>query len=179
MHFGINADNLSHHILVSCRYFEKNSVPMRAIFILEKILLTLWVGSLWSIGYIAAPVLFMVLDDRQLAGKLAGQMFHVVSYIGLVCGIILLLNQFRSFRLHWRLLVIVVMLVAVVCGEFLLQPMMETMKSQGLIEGSAIRRQFGILHGVASIIYMLESMLGLTLVMFGLHASVADDSRSE
>jgi len=152
---------------------------MRAIFIVEKILLTLWVGSLWSIGYIAAPVLFMILDDRQLAGKLAGQMFHIVSYVGLVSGIILLLSQLRSFRLHWRLWVIVVMLVAVACGEFLLQPMMETLKSQGLVEGSAVRRQFGILHGVASIIYMLESLLGLILVMFGMHASVTDDSRNE
>lgn len=121
----------------------------------------------------------MILDDRQLAGKLAGQMFHIVSYVGLVSGIILLLSQLRSFRLHWRLWVIVVMLVAVACGEFLLQPMMETLKSQGLVEGSAVRRQFGILHGVASIIYMLESLLGLILVMFGMHASVTDDSRNE
>jgi len=146
---------------------------MQVVTIIERILLTLWVGSLWSIGYIAAPVLFMILDDRQLAGKLAGQMFHIVSYVGITCGVLLLLNQLRSLRLHWRLWLIVVMLVAVACGEYLLQPMMETLKSQGLAEGSETMRQFGILHGVASTLYLLESLLGLILVIFGLHVNNA------
>ena len=34
--------------------------------------ITLWVGGLWAIGYIAAPVLFSSLGDRQLAGVVAG-----------------------------------------------------------------------------------------------------------
>ena len=152
---------------------------MLVVTSIEKILFTLWVGSLWSIGYIAAPVLFLVLEDRQLAGKLAGHMFHIVSYVGLTCGVLLLLNQLRSLRFHWRLWVIVAMLVAVACGEFLLQPMMETLKSQGLIEGSAVRRQFGILHGVASTLYLVESLLGLLLVICGLRASNSAETFSE
>ncbi|MCK5382667.1 MAG: DUF4149 domain-containing protein, partial [Gammaproteobacteria bacterium] len=31
---------------------------------LERILLTLWVGSLWVVGFVVAPVLFAELDDR-------------------------------------------------------------------------------------------------------------------
>ena len=58
----------------------------------ERILLTLWVGGLWAIGYIAAPTLFAMLDDRKLAGALAGQMFHIISYIGLVCGTLLFIS---------------------------------------------------------------------------------------
>ena len=38
---------------------------------LYSIVITLWVGALWAIGYMAAPTLFHVLDDRALAGKLA------------------------------------------------------------------------------------------------------------
>jgi hypothetical protein len=37
--------------------------------------LTLWVGGFWAIGYLAAPMLFYNLDDRMLAGMLAGKMF--------------------------------------------------------------------------------------------------------
>src|SRR4030067_236139 len=56
----------------------------------ERLLLTLWVGSLWAIGYIAVPVLFHALDDRQLAGNVAGRVFAVVYLVGLVAGPLLL-----------------------------------------------------------------------------------------
>ncbi|MCH2219440.1 MAG: DUF4149 domain-containing protein [Dechloromonas sp.] len=36
------------------------------------ITIALWVGGLWAIGYIVAPVLFSSLGDRQLAGMVAG-----------------------------------------------------------------------------------------------------------
>lgn len=134
----------------------------------ERILLTLWVGGLWAIGYIAAPTLFANLNDRQLAGALAGQMFHIISYIGLVCGVLLLASVLKRAGLQWRAWVLIIMLVLVATGEFVLQPMMESLKLQGLIEGSEAKKQFGMLHGVASIIYLMESLLGLVLVATGL-----------
>lgn len=142
----------------------------------ERVLLTLWVGALWSIGYIATPTLFAMLEDRRLAGELAGQMFHIVSYIGLVCGVILLLSLIKRAGLQWRVWIIVIMMILVASGEFILQPMMESLKLQGLVEGSPIKKQFGILHGVASSLYLLESLLGLSLVIFGLHKQVTADS---
>ena len=58
--------------------------------ILAQIAITLWVGGMWAIGYLAAPVLFDALpDDRMLAGILAGKMFAWVAYIGMACGIYL------------------------------------------------------------------------------------------
>ena len=32
---------------------------------------TLWVGGLWAIGFMAAPALFASLKDRVLAGEVA------------------------------------------------------------------------------------------------------------
>ena len=138
----------------------------------EKILLTLWVGALWAIGYIAVPILFGSLEDRQLAGMLAGKMFTAVSYIGLFCGSVLLVSLFKradpiqqqpSF---WLLLL---MLVLVVIGEFVIQPQMAQLKLQGLAEGTAAAAQFTKLHGIASILYMLNSLTGLILVIFHKH----------
>lgn len=137
----------------------------------ERILLTLWVGGLWAIGYIAVPTLFANMNDRQLAGALAGQMFHIISYIGLVCGVLLLASVLKRAGLQWRAWVLIVMLALVATGEFVLQPMMESLKLQGLIEGSEAKKQFGMLHGVASIIYLMESLLGLALVVTGLSAA--------
>jgi MFS family permease len=134
----------------------------------ERVLLTLWVGGLWAIGYIAAPTLFIMQDDRQLAGSLAGQMFHIISYIGLIAGALLSASLLKRAGLHWRVWVLIVMLVLVAIGEYILQPMMESLKLQGLVEGSAQMKQFGMLHGIASILYLIESLSGLVLVIFGL-----------
>ena len=38
------------------------------------VVITAWVGSLWAIGYLAAPALFHALaDNRQLAGNRDGR----------------------------------------------------------------------------------------------------------
>jgi MFS family permease len=141
---------------------------MHFFLVSERILLTLWVGGLWAIGYITTPTLFSMIDDKAIAGNIAGQMFHIMSYIGLVCGSLLLVSVFQRNRFQWRAWLIVVMLALVASSEFILQPMMEALKLQGLVEGSPTKKQFGILHGTASTIYLVVSICGLSLVMFGL-----------
>ena len=141
-------------------------------FVAERILLTLWVGGMWITGYMVAPTLFAVLEDRALAGMLAGKMFTSMSYIALLCGGLLLFGQLmrampQRFR-QWRVGLLMVMLLIVVVGEFVLQPMMADLKATGLMEGSDAARQFGMLHGVASVLFMINSLAGLALVAFGL-----------
>jgi hypothetical protein len=51
-----------------------------------RLLSALWLGSLVGIGGIAAPVLFAQLSDRVLAGNLAGALFTVEAWVGIVCG---------------------------------------------------------------------------------------------
>ena len=136
---------------------------------LERFLLTLWVGSLWAIGYIAAPVLFLTLSDWQLAGTLAGRMFTVVGYLGLTCGAVLLLfaalSAGRRWARSWRLWVVAGMLVLASLGQFVLHPAMQRLKQIGLTGQTAI--QFGQLHEVAALLYGIASVLGLALVIFG------------
>lgn len=135
----------------------------------EKILLTFWVGSLWAIGYLAVPTLFGTLEDRQLAGMLAGKMFTGVSYTGLFCGLVLLLSAFKrtaQFKTDKKIWLLLLMLLLVIIGEFILQPQMADLKQFGLLEGSDQSRQFDRLHHIASMLYMINSLLGLTLVVF-------------
>ena len=137
----------------------------------RQILLTLWVGALWAIGYIAVPVLFGSLDERQLAGMLAGKMFTAVSYISLFCGTVLLISLFkRSDNIKQELSFwLLLLMLLVVIGEFVIQPQIAQLKLQGLTEGAAAAAQFGKLHGIASILYMLNSLTGLILVIFHKH----------
>jgi len=139
---------------------------MKFFFVTERILLTLWVGGMWIVGYMVAPLLFSVLDDRQLAGFIAGHIFAAMSYVGLVCGGLLLLGSIYQCGLKARTnYILLAMLVLVAVGQFFLTPMMAELKSQGLIEGSDAAIKFGQLHGVSSVLFMLTSIAGLVLVL--------------
>jgi len=130
----------------------------------ERILLTLWVGSLWVAGFVVAPLLFAELGDRALAGSVAGSLFTLTSYIGLVCGSLLLIFNGVSFRRsNWRTVVIVCMLLLVVIGQFVITPMVVDLRVQGLTDTP----RFGQLHGLASVLFIITSVLGLVLVAAG------------
>jgi len=139
---------------------------MKFLFASERILLTLWVGGMWTVGYIVAPTLFGVLDDRQLAGSIAGHLFSTMSYLGFVCGGLLLIgNTYRSGIKDKTNYILLLMLVLIAIGQFILQPMMAELKAQGLLEGSAAAANFGKLHGVSSVLFLITSIAGLLLVI--------------
>jgi len=130
----------------------------------ERILLTLWVGALWVAGFIVAPLLFAELDDRALAGSLAGSLFTITSYLGLLCGGLLLVFNGLIFRAsNWRAVVIVSMLLLVVIGQFVITPMVVELRAQGLTDSA----RFGQLHGLASVFFIITSVFGLVLVAAG------------
>lgn len=137
----------------------------------ERVALTAWVGGLWTAGYVVAPVLFATLDDRQMAGKLAGQVFQIVSYIGLVVGATLLLSVIvqkgAGCLRDSRARILVLMLIFVALTVTVLQPMMQELKLIGITPGSEQAAQFGKLHGASSILHLLLSALGLWLVATG------------
>lgn len=139
---------------------------------LALILITAWVGGLWAIGYLAAPALFYTLgENRQLAGNLAGTMFTWVAYLGLFSGIYLMAHRVARFGLNafkqaffWAALV---MLLLTLFGHFGVQPMIAQLKAQAMpadVMHSVFRDRFATWHGVASIAYLIESLLGLVLV---------------
>jgi len=139
---------------------------------LALIIITLWVGSLWAIGYLAAPVLFSALGDKMLAGMLAGKMFAFVAWIGMAGGSYLLLHRIATQGgvalkqgFFWAALV---MLLLAVAQHFGIQPIMESLKEQALpksVMESIFKDQFARGHGVSSIAYLMQSLLGLVLVL--------------
>lgn len=121
------------------------------------------------IGYVVAPILFASLDDRRLAGELAGSMFTAINYIGLVCGGVLLalaLSKATAWLKDLRVIAIVLMLVLIAVSAFMIQPMMQELKAVGLVPGSDEAAQFGRLHGVSSVLYLVNSLLGLFLILY-------------
>ena len=136
------------------------------------IAIALWVGGMLAIGYLAAPVLFAELSDRILAGNLAGRMFTWVARIGLGCGAYLLLfllfrRGFGVFKSAVFWLVLAMMLLTA-AGHFGIQPILQHLKEDALpaeVMHSVMRDRFAAWHGVSSVLYLVQSVLGLMLVV--------------
>ncbi len=139
---------------------------------LDSIALTLWVGGLWTIGYVVAPTIFSALADRQLAGMLAGKLFALIGWVGLVCAAYLLLSMLfrlggRALR-RWGFWLLLVMLALTAASQFGLQPWLAQLKAEALpreVMESVLRDRFATWHGISSILYLVQSLLGLLLVV--------------
>ena len=139
---------------------------------LERILLTLWAGGLWTTGFLFAPVLFRSFE-RMLAGDIAGHLFTAASLLGIVCGVLLIglalvRGGWRVFR-EWRVAMMALMLTVTLIGEFGLAARMQEIKDIAVHhpDTPALWKEFGRLHGLASALFLLNSILGLTLVIAG------------
>jgi len=132
----------------------------------------LWAGGLWGIGYMAVPILFQAQPDRQLAGMLAGQMFETLGYVGIVCGVYLLLYRWmecsKQILRDRQSQIIAAMLLITLANLLYIQPLMADMKFQALpleVMQSSFASQFKMWHGISSILYLIESLLGAALVI--------------
>lgn len=131
-----------------------------------------WVGGLWAIGYLAVPILFHGQADRQLAGMLAGQMFSTLGYLGMLCGTYLLIHRLstagRAALQQMPFRVIAAMLLLTLLSQFGFQPLMADLKVQALpleVSQSPLAGEFRMWHGISSIAYLLQSLLGALLVV--------------
>ncbi|HEY0663915.1 MAG TPA: DUF4149 domain-containing protein [Thiobacillaceae bacterium] len=145
---------------------------MRALWDgLAATLLVLWIGGMWAIGYIAAPVLFASLGDKQLAGMLAGNLFQVIAWVGIASASYLLLYRIAidgtgalKTLFFW---LVVLMLALILVGLFGVQPILQSLKDQAMphaVMQSVFADRFARWHGVSSILYLIQSALGLLLV---------------
>jgi hypothetical protein len=138
------------------------------------LLATLWVGSLWTIGYLVAPTLFMTLPDRVLAGSIAGSLFRIEAWVSVFCGIALIVliamakNEPGGTRRKTCLYLVFGILAGTLIGYFGLQPFMAALREAagpgGVMDTNA-KTQFGILHGLSSGIYLIQSLLGVALIL--------------
>lgn len=147
---------------------------------LRRLVATAWVGSLWAIGYIAAPTLFMTLADRPLAGTIAGSLFRTEAWLSLACAAVLAVLTVLTMRVQFipftisqtqhrkQLWLIAVMALCTLVGYFGLQPFMAAIRVTAAAAGGMsadARMQFGMLHGLASGIYLGQSVLGGWLLL--------------
>jgi hypothetical protein len=139
---------------------------------LYAICITVWVGGLWAIGYLVAPTLFATLADRTQAGAIAGQLFARMAWVGMGCAVYLLGYLFwqrgagaLKSATFWLVLV---MLLLTLAGHFGVAPIMAKLKLEALpreVMDSLLRDRFVAWHGISSVLYLVQSVLGLWLVL--------------
>ena len=137
-------------------------------------ILTLWVGSIITVGYIVTPTLFATLSDRQVAGMVAGALFRIEGIISMILsvGLIVFANLLvkrgcgRYKNIRWYLLA---MLICAGVSAFIFEPMMDSLREEALSHGfpvmlSPLAETFSRLHTFASSVYLLQSLIGLVLL---------------
>ena len=128
------------------------------------LLITLWAGSLWTIGYVVAPTLFATLPDRVLAGAIAGSMFTSGAWISLACGgaligVLAISKDVSAQQRKVLYIVVLAMLAVLLANHFGLRPVMADAKAAG------DKARFGMLHGVSMLMYLAQSVLAVVLVV--------------
>lgn len=135
----------------------------------ERLLLTLWVGALWAIGYLAVPMAFVTLGDVTLAGNYAGRLFSTVNILGIGCGTVLLISSFvchgKRVTHYWRFWVVLLMVVLTLvfsCYSHIEIAEIKPLISQG---DDAILDRLALFHTISKSLYLVLSLLGLALVV--------------
>lgn len=131
----------------------------------------IWVGGLIALGLLVAPTIFNVLNDKQVAGMIAGEIFKNASFVNLIAGIFLLIyanllvkRNFHHFRqIRWGLLCIILLTLA---GTFLIAPQMSALRETALSEGfpvmqSPYAKDFAKLHMISNAIFFIELATGV------------------
>ncbi|WP_041366587.1 DUF4149 domain-containing protein [Methylophaga frappieri] len=135
----------------------------------ERLLLTLWVGSIWALGYLAVPLAFASLEV-QIAAAYAARLFYAVNIIGLVSGSMLILGRLfmdkQVFKRSWRFWILLLMLGLTLFFMAYLQPEMAQIKEvAGWRDDDTLLASFQTLHRISENLYLMLSVLGLILVL--------------
>jgi hypothetical protein len=132
----------------------------------------LWAGSLWALGYIAAPAAFAVLGSAQ-AGDLVAVLLARQAWLSIACAIVLLVLLRRSTdlqpaRRRFLGLLVLAMLACALVIFVGLQPAMAQLRElagEGGVRASPYWTRFAVMHGVSQLFHIIQSLLGAWLLV--------------
>lgn len=139
---------------------------------LERILLTIWVGAIWTVGFFVVPTLFTVMENRHAAGDVAARLFSHLNIIGLIAGGILLIVWLFKTATPWQrnagIWILVAMLAITLIMEFVVAPQLMQLRlvaGDELVSDTPLRQSFAKLHVTSSVLFSINGVLGLILVV--------------
>jgi uncharacterized membrane protein len=129
---------------------------------LEFLGLSIWLGSDVFLSFVVAPGAFSVLASRDQAGAIIGYSLTRMHWMGVICGILLLL--FRVARTHSvaslatpAVVCVLLMILLTITSQLTVSPKMAALRVQmGSIQAttadSPLLAEFSRLHGVSVVL---------------------------
>jgi hypothetical protein len=140
----------------------------RSSFVVDRLISSVWFGGAIFLVAVAAPAAFSSSPNTTVAADVVGAMLTRWHYIALAAPLLLLAMEWRSARTA----TLVVLFVAIVFAS--LQAMCDTrirtMRMESLVPISSlprqdfVRRRFGLLHGISSLLLLAEAMCAAVVV---------------
>jgi uncharacterized membrane protein len=147
--------------------------------VIEFLGLSIWLGSDVFLSFVVAPGAFLLLASRDQAGAIVGYSLLRMHWMGIVCGVVILLVRVLRIRSLTALvapaaLCVVLMIVLTVISQLAVSPKMAVLRVQmGSIEataaGNPLLAEFARLHtisvglesgvllaGVAALLFMVR-----------------------
>jgi hypothetical protein len=124
----------------------------------RRLLLALLAGFLVTLGGVVAPTLFATLNDRALAGEIAGRFFHIANLVTVASSLLLWWPLGATPNSSRGLAPLPG--VSLGLSEWVLHPMIVAEKAA---HGSTTPA-FALLHGVSSALYAVATIAVLTLL---------------
>ncbi|MGG7603464.1 DUF4149 domain-containing protein [Massilia sp. BKSP1R2A-1] len=132
----------------------------------------LWAGSLWALGYIAAPAVFAAVPSL-VAGDVVAQLLTRLGWVSIACAALMLVlvrvsPDLDAGRKRFLNLLVLAMLACALVMWAGLQPAMAQMRElagPNGVRASPYWTQFAIMHGVSQLFHVIESVLAAVLVL--------------
>src|ERR1700741_184811 len=126
---------------------------------LEFLSLSIWLGSDLFLSFVVAPGAFSVLASRDQAGAMVGYLLTRMHWMGVICGVLLLLFRVARTRSVASLaapaaLCILLMILLTVTSQLAVSPKMAALRVQmGSIQataaGNPLLAEFSKLHRIS------------------------------
>jgi hypothetical protein len=145
--------------------------------VLQYLVLTLWVGSMFGFGALFAPVLFRSLSSRDQAGAIAGEALARIDSLGLVSGgVLVVVTVLQSMEAGWRaidlarVLAAALMLALVLVNAVSVRQRLTAVRQQmgrpidEFAPTDPLRAEYSKYHRLSRTLFSLVMLLGLLLI---------------
>lgn len=128
--------------------------------VLARFIHAFWLGSGAFLIAIAAPAAFRAAPSSAIAADIVGAMLNRWHYIALAAPLALLALEWRRARVAVLLVVFIAVLLA--AAEVMVDLRIRTLRAKSpvpiseLSRQDPLRRQFGMLHGLSSMLLLIQ-----------------------
>lgn len=147
------------------------SLEILSVHQVTKLAMTFWVGGTLTVGCIIVPLLFKNLDEIT-AATIAGQIFNIIAYIGMVSLFMALIELVIDHKLqiiHLRKFWYVAFMETILfINYFAISPIIVKLRTKLTDITNRVFQhttEFSFWHSVSSILFLISCILGVLYIL--------------